>query len=202
MTFKSSPARHDGPPAISRAGRSWRIAALVAASIAVVVAVAAYAIVSARATDRGGAVLGAAASAVPWNASGSELGTRGTVEVGGVSLTSSEIQCGLPKHDWQGGSASAAGQFCVVDVEVRNESASPILVAGSAFELTDSGGARAAGDEDITAYDTNLPLTESGAKELPLGSTARIHLVFDLPASASAPMELRFAPAPGLQLAI
>lgn len=200
-----SPSKTDGaerPPATSRAGRSWRVTLLALASLLVVLAVVGYVHVSSRATDRGEAALTAGEATPAWRGEGSELTSRGSVEVDGVRLTASEIQCGLPRHDWQGGSARASGQFCVVDIELRNDGDAALVIAPGVFEIIDGEGSRAVADERVTAYGTDLAPGPPSARELPLGAGTRIHLVFDVPADASGPMGLRFTPSEQLSITV
>lgn len=194
--------RSERPSAIPRAGRPWRWAVLGVASICVVLAVVGYVVVSARATDRGAVTLNAAESTPEWRGPDSELGTRGTAELDGVRLTAGEIQCGLPTQDWKGGTARAAGQFCVVDIELSNTSEAPLALAPTGFELRDAAGSSALAGEDVTAYGTGLPAGPPSSMVLPVGAGTRIHLVFDMPAAASGPMVLRFTPTPELTITL
>lgn len=190
----STNARSEHPSAIPRTGRSWRRAVLGVVTVCVVLAVVGYVLVSARATDRGAGTLNAAESTPAWRGPDSELGTRGTAELDGVQLTAGEIQCGLPRHDWAGGSARASGQFCVVDIELHNTGEAPLGLAPSAFQLRDAQGASAFADDSVTAYGTDLPAGPPSSKLLPVGAGTRIHLVFDMEAGASGPMALQFTP--------
>lgn len=190
------------PPASSRAGRSWRFALLALAAVCIVLAVAVYIVVSVRATDRGADTLTAVEATPSWRGPDSELGTRGSVVVEGVELRAGEVQCGLPRHDWKGGSASASGQFCVIDVEVRNAGAAPLAVAPSVFALLDGDGARAVADERLTAYGSGAPGGSPGAQQLPVGGATRIHVVFDVAAGAPGPMTLQFTPSAELTITL
>ncbi|WP_271983562.1 DUF4352 domain-containing protein [Pseudoclavibacter terrae] len=200
-----SPSNTDGaerPPATSRAGRSWRVTLLALASLLVLLAVVGYVHVSNRATDRGEAELTAGEATPAWRGEGSELPSRGSVEVRGVRMTASEVQCGLPRHDWQGGRAQASGHFCVVDIELRNDGEAALVIAPAVFALIDGEGAPFVADERVTAYGTDLPPSLPSSRELPLGAATRIHLVFDVPADASGPMELRFTPSEQLSITV
>ncbi|WP_181062668.1 DUF4352 domain-containing protein [Pseudoclavibacter sp. RFBG4] len=190
------------PSARTRAGRSFRPVLLAIAAALVLLAVISYVFISARATDRGDATLDAPAAVPDWRGPTSELLSRGSVSVGGVQLSATGIQCGLPRHDWQGGSASAAGQFCVVDVELRNGSGESISLAPDLFELVDAAGQTSIADEETTAYGTDLPAGPAEEKQLPPSASTRVHLVFDVSTSAAGPMELRFEPAPELKIVI
>ncbi|MBF4458078.1 DUF4352 domain-containing protein [Pseudoclavibacter sp. VKM Ac-2867] len=190
------------PSARTRAGRSLRPGLLAIAAVLVLLAVVSYVFISARATDRGSATLDAPAAIPDWRGPASELLPRGSVSVGGVQLSASEIQCGLPRHDWRGGSASAAGQFCVVDVDLRNGSGESISLAPDVFELADAAGETSIADDETTAYGTDLPAGPAADKQLPPFTSTRIHLVFDVSTSAVGPMELRFEPAPELKIVI
>ena len=200
-----SPSKNDGlerPPASSRAGRSWRVGMLVVASIGVALAVLGYVQVSTRATDRGGDTLGAAEATPSWRGPDNELRARGSVEVDGVELTAGEVQCGLPRHDWQGGSAPASGQFCVMEILLDNSSGSPLAIAPSVFELLDGDGVTTVAHEQLTAYGTDLPAGPPSQAQLAGDAATRIHLVFDVPAAATGPMELHFTPTAQLEITI
>lgn len=188
------------PSARTRAGRSLRPALLAIAVALVLLAVLGYAFISARATERGAATLDAPAAIPEWRGETSELLPRGSVSVGGVQLSASEVQCGLPRHDWRGGSASAAGQFCVVDVDLRNGTGESLSLAPGAFELVDATGATSIADDEVTAYGTDLPAGPAAEKQLPPSATTRIHLVFDVSTSTVGPVQLRFEPAPELEI--
>ncbi|PPF39918.1 hypothetical protein C5E06_10815 [Pseudoclavibacter sp. RFBI5] len=188
------------PSARTRAGRSLRPALLTIAAALVLLAVLSYVFISARATDRGAATLDAPAAIAEWRGEASELLPRDTVSVGGVQLSATEIQCGLPRHDWRGGSASAAGQFCVVDVDLRNGSGESISLAPDVFELEDAAGQTSIADHETTAYGTDLPAGPAEEKQLLPSASTRVHLVFDVSTSAAGPMELKFEPAPELRI--
>ncbi|PPF47168.1 hypothetical protein C5B85_02535 [Pseudoclavibacter sp. AY1F1] len=190
------------PAAGSRSGRWWRFAGVVVASVSVALAVIGYVLVSTRATDRGNDTLGAVEATPSWRGPDSELGTRGVIDVGGVQLTAGEVQCGLPSHDWQGGTARASGQFCVVDILLDNGNETPLPIAPSVFEMIDGDGTVTVAHEQLTAYWTDLPPGPPSLAELARDSATRIHLVFDVPTDAAGRMQVRFAPTAQLEMTI
>ncbi|WP_194906258.1 DUF4352 domain-containing protein [Quadrisphaera sp. INWT6] len=106
--------------------------------------------------------------------------------------------CGVPGVRSDGYSVRAAGQFCVVGVEVVNRGAAATSFDPGRTALVDGEGGRTAPSPDALA----LPALAAAAAQVPAATALTATLVFDVPTGAD-PRELELdgsarAPLPAL----
>lgn len=103
----------------------------------------------------------------------------------GVELEVVSADCGVPGVRSEGYSVRAAGQFCVVAVEVVNRGAAAAAFDPGRTALVDGEGGRTPPASDALA----LPALAAAAAQVPAATALSATLVFDVPAGAD-PREL------------